>query len=239
MLGQDDNPENQALENERIKVRKPDDAENAESRASEEFVLDPRSYPAKPVWQRMIIISAGVIMNLIFAVIFAAIAYGQGVSYMPCLLGGSAPGDPAWVAGSAGRRQNLAGRPKRAAGRAVAIRQGLDDRRHAERRLASTRYLVRRAGQTEPVWMSLTPTDRLADSDRPATLGVRPAVTTVVVEAGPAASKSGPRTKATANCKAATKSSRSMASICRVIRKRGWFSSMTWTACWLRAWLPP
>ena len=46
----------------------------------------------------MIIISAGVIMNLIFAVIFAAIAYGQGVSYMPCLLGGSA-GDPAWVAG--------------------------------------------------------------------------------------------------------------------------------------------
>ena len=65
-------------------------------------MLDPRSYPAKPVWQRMIIISAGVIMNLIFAVIFAAIAYSQGVSYMPCMLGGSAPGDPAWVAGLQG-----------------------------------------------------------------------------------------------------------------------------------------
>lgn len=192
MLGQDDNPKGQALENERIKVRKPDGSNDAESPGSEEFVLDPRSYPAKPVWQRMIIISAGVIMNLIFAVIFAAIAYGQGVSYMPCLLGGSAPGDPAWIAGLQGGDKILqVGRPGRPDeqlrfDKDLMIDVTLNGATHP------LDILVRRAGQTEPVWMSLTPTDRLADSDRPATLGVRPAVTTTVVEVDTAASDSSP-----------------------------------------------
>ncbi len=54
---------------------------------------------AKSVPQRMAIISAGVIMNLIFAVIFAAIAYRNGVRYLPCVIGATSPGDPAWVAG--------------------------------------------------------------------------------------------------------------------------------------------
>ena len=35
----------------------------------EQFELDPRSFPAKSVPQRMAIISAGVIMNMIFAVL--------------------------------------------------------------------------------------------------------------------------------------------------------------------------
>ena len=182
MLGQDDNPSNQASENERIKVRKSEVSPAGESAGEDEFVLDPRSYPAKPVWQRMIIISAGVIMNLIFAVIFAAIAYGQGVSYTPCLLGGSSPGDPAFVADLAGGDKIL-----------QVGRQGQPDEQlrfdkdlmidvtlnGAARPLD---LLVRRAGQTEPQWLSITPTDRLADSDRPATLGVRPAVTTSIVE---------------------------------------------------------
>ena len=54
---------------------------------------------AKSVPQRMAIISAGVIMNLIFAVIFATIAYRCGVSYLPCVIGEAIPGDPAWVQG--------------------------------------------------------------------------------------------------------------------------------------------
>ena len=61
----------------------------------EEF--DPRSYMAKSVPKRMAIISAGVIMNLIFAVIFAAIAYRCGVNYIPCVVGTTVPGDPAWT----------------------------------------------------------------------------------------------------------------------------------------------
>ena len=181
MLGQDDNPQNQAAESERIKVRKADGAEPSEGG---EFELDPRSYPAKPVWQRMIIISAGVAMNLVFAVIFAAVAYAQGVSYMPCLLGGSTPGDPAWVAGLQGGDKILQigrhGQPDEQLrfDKDLMIDVTLNG---ANRPLD---LLVRRAGETEPVWLSLTPTDRLAESDRPATLGVRPAATTIVMGAG-------------------------------------------------------
>ncbi|MEZ6118997.1 MAG: site-2 protease family protein [Pirellulaceae bacterium] len=84
MLGQDDNPANAAREAERI-------------RAGEG--LDPRSYPAKSVPQRMAIISAGVIMNLIFAVIFAMVAYRMGVTYTPCVIGTTSPGLSAWRLG--------------------------------------------------------------------------------------------------------------------------------------------
>ncbi|QDU28608.1 Regulator of sigma-W protease RasP [Anatilimnocola aggregata] len=61
--------------------------------------LDPRSYTAKSVPARMAIISAGVIMNAIFAVVFASIAYKMGVREMPAGAGGTVPGDPAWQAG--------------------------------------------------------------------------------------------------------------------------------------------
>ena len=47
----------------------------------------------------MAIISAGVIMNVIFAFIFAVIAYGMGVPYMPCIVSETMPGSPAWRAG--------------------------------------------------------------------------------------------------------------------------------------------
>ena len=85
MLGQDDNPANAAAEAERIKA--------------EGGKLDPRSYPAKSVPQRMAIISAGVIFNLIFGVIFASVAYRMGVRFTPTVIGGSGVGDPAWLAG--------------------------------------------------------------------------------------------------------------------------------------------
>ena len=51
----------------------------------------PDEFRSKPVWQRMIIISAGVVMNLIFAVIFATFAFRQGVPYTPCEVGGVVP----------------------------------------------------------------------------------------------------------------------------------------------------
>ncbi len=182
MLGQDDNPKNQAIENERIKIRKTDTAESGEPapQDTDEFVWDPRSYPAKPVWQRMIIISAGVVMNLIFAVIFAFIAYSQGVSYMPCVLGGASPGDPAWVAGLQGGDQILQ----------IGRRGTPDEQLRFDKDLMidvtlngakrPLNLLIRRAGESEPTWFSITPTDRLAGIDRPATLGVRPATTTVI-----------------------------------------------------------
>ncbi|MCA9157698.1 MAG: site-2 protease family protein [Planctomycetales bacterium] len=88
MLGQDDDPRAAEEEAKRIRLGE-----------GEEAPLDPRSYPAKPVWQRMIIISAGVVMNLIFAVILAAAAYWVGVPYPPTVAGSTYAGGPAWEAG--------------------------------------------------------------------------------------------------------------------------------------------
>jgi regulator of sigma E protease len=63
------------------------------------MMLDPRSYTAKSVPARMAIISAGVIMNAIFAVVFATIAYRMGVEEIPAGVGAVTPGDSAWQAG--------------------------------------------------------------------------------------------------------------------------------------------
>lgn len=93
MLGQDDNPANAAQEAERIRIGR-DKAAKGEN--TDDFDLDPRSYPAKSVPKRMIIISAGVIMNLLFAAIFATAAYYFGVEYEPCVVGQLEPGTPAW-----------------------------------------------------------------------------------------------------------------------------------------------
>lgn len=90
MLGQDDNPGSAAAEMERARV----DQEGA----VESPIYDPRSYMAKSVPQRMAIISAGVIMNLIFAVVVASVAYGIGVEDAPCKVGGTVPGGGAWRA---------------------------------------------------------------------------------------------------------------------------------------------
>jgi regulator of sigma E protease len=102
MLGQDDNPSRAAGERERSILRAPDgrptpvtssDTLDAEG---ERYQLDPRSYMAKSVPQRMAIISAGVIMNLIFAVLVATIAYLIGVKDIACGISAVYPGEAAW-----------------------------------------------------------------------------------------------------------------------------------------------
>ena len=210
MLGQDDDPRNQARENERVRVlkqRQEDAPLTADDSAvgqrtvhadsthvnrarpegeEDDFELDPRSFPAKPVWQRMIIISAGVVMNLISAVIFAAIAYQMGVSYTPCVLGGTAPGDPAWVEGiqpgdkivQIGRvgwfGRKLQPDPYLRFDKDLMINVTLNG---ADRPMD---LLIRPAGKSENEWVEISPSGRLKDSERPATLGVRPAYTTVL-----------------------------------------------------------
>ena len=97
MLGQDDNPANAAKEAERIRLAQDGVAVDSGDNAATQ--LDPRSYPAKTVLQRLMIISAGVVMNLIFAVIFAVVAYRMGVSYTPTVVGSTSPGLSAWQVG--------------------------------------------------------------------------------------------------------------------------------------------
>jgi regulator of sigma E protease len=97
MLGQDDNPANASREAERIRVAREQEGDSpaADRRAN----VDPRSYPAKTVTQRLMIISAGVVMNLIFAVIFGMVAYRMGVSYTPTVVGSTTAGLSAWEVG--------------------------------------------------------------------------------------------------------------------------------------------
>lgn len=101
MLGQDDNPANLEKEVERSKADLNDSDEELyePSGLVDRTKLDPRSFLAKTVPQRMAIISAGVVFNILFAIILAAIAFRSGVNYEPPLIGSVSPGGPAWEAG--------------------------------------------------------------------------------------------------------------------------------------------
>jgi len=79
MLGQDDMDPNQMT--------------------SSEIAENPRSYSAKSVSQRMGIISAGVVMNVITGFLFFTICYWLGVNEPSPVVGGIVPGFPAWTAG--------------------------------------------------------------------------------------------------------------------------------------------
>ncbi len=120
MLGQEDNPARLQEELERAKSHGKEEADTenkdenrAKNRAkngqdeqadtetvaeAEAALYDPRSFLAQSVPKRMAIISAGVVMNVIFAFVMAAIAYGMGVKQMPCGVGALAPGQGAWQA---------------------------------------------------------------------------------------------------------------------------------------------
>lgn len=81
-----------------VKMLGQDDADPSQL-TNEEIAEDPRSYLAKNVWQRMAIISAGVTMNIITAVMFVGGAFALGVDLPPNKIGEARPGMPAWTAG--------------------------------------------------------------------------------------------------------------------------------------------
>lgn len=72
------------------------EGDNADSEDAEE---DPRSFKNKPVGQRMLIISAGVIMNIFLACVCFIIAYMHGVDENPAIIAGVEAGSPAWQEG--------------------------------------------------------------------------------------------------------------------------------------------
>jgi regulator of sigma E protease len=96
MLGQDDNPAAASAEAHRARMSGDLPAEPV---AGPHPAWDPRSYPAQSVFKRMAIISAGVIMNVIFAVLMASWAFGLGVREMTCVLSSVRTGGAAWRAG--------------------------------------------------------------------------------------------------------------------------------------------
>jgi len=106
MLGQEDNPAQLRKEMERARQEGGNLGTNAGETpapqggdSAEKRLFDPRSYLAKSVPQRMAIISAGVIMNMIFALVFAVVAFLLGVKQNPTVVGGVMAGGAAWQAG--------------------------------------------------------------------------------------------------------------------------------------------
>jgi regulator of sigma E protease len=160
MLGQDDDPRNADAESSRMHVVGEDG----------QVKLDPRSFPAKSVPARMAIISAGVIMNLIFAVILAAIAYRLGVPEVPAVIGTTSPGGPAWAAGIEPGSQ--------------IIQLGKSGEPYEHLRFDDLRYAVVVTGfkrdlpiqvrtpAGQPEWFELRPSDRLKPLFNQPTLGV-------------------------------------------------------------------
>jgi regulator of sigma E protease len=66
---------------------------NPEASASE----DERSFSRKPIWARACVVSAGVVMNMIFGVIFFIIAFMAGMTFPPAEVGSVRPNSAAAV----------------------------------------------------------------------------------------------------------------------------------------------
>ncbi|MEZ6042327.1 MAG: RIP metalloprotease RseP, partial [Planctomycetaceae bacterium] len=81
-----------------VKMLGQDDMD-ANQMTSDEIAENPRAYSAKTVPQRMAIISAGVIMNVVTGFLFFVICYYLGVEEPSPLVGSVMPGSPAWTAG--------------------------------------------------------------------------------------------------------------------------------------------
>lgn len=81
-----------------VKMLGQDDMD-ASQMANEDIAENPRSYSSKKVWQRMAIISAGVIMNILTAGLFYTLAYGMGVYEPPPTVGAVLVGSPSWEQG--------------------------------------------------------------------------------------------------------------------------------------------
>ncbi|HBT78336.1 MAG TPA: hypothetical protein DEB39_15750 [Planctomycetaceae bacterium] len=109
MYGQEDNPGEVRAEMGRAKlaVADPEPFPGPETLSDDvaqpgKTRYAPNSYLGKTVLQRMTIIVAGVVMNLIFAFVFATAAYMVGVEEAAPVIGDVVPGSPAWQAGLRG-----------------------------------------------------------------------------------------------------------------------------------------
>lgn len=178
MLGQDDNPARAAEERARATIDEP----AASPGPAAPPQLDPRSYIAKSVPQRMAIISAGVIMNMIFAVLMASMAFALGVMENPCAISGVLPGEAAWKAdmrpgdqivkiGDEAKSGNLRFQD-------LKLAVMFSDPEHG------VRLKIKRDGVAEPFWITVKPNN--ANKERLApTIGVAPSCTTQLDEEHP------------------------------------------------------
>lgn len=109
MFGQEDNPGGIQAEIDRAKAERNENesvltddekkVKDEEIAVLEKQLYAPDSYLSKNVFQRMAIISAGVFMNIVFAIVCATCAALMGTPETSAKIGYVAPGSPAWEAG--------------------------------------------------------------------------------------------------------------------------------------------
>ncbi|MBX3363432.1 MAG: site-2 protease family protein [Phycisphaeraceae bacterium] len=144
----------------------------------------PDSYQNCPIWKRMIIISAGVIANVITAMLLFVFVFMVGLKSEPARIGGVVPGHPA--------SQAIAENPDISAGLLpgdeVAWVDGRVPRHFNDLNLAvvmaarnePVRLRIRRDGYTEPLAFNVTP--KVEPSTGLLAIGVTPARSTRLVE---------------------------------------------------------
>lgn len=98
MLGQEDTPAKPEEDESAEPAAESGGEEDGPVEAPHHEQLDPRDYRAKSVLQRFWIISAGVIMNLLTAPLFAMLAFLWGVPEIPARIGYVLPAGPAYRA---------------------------------------------------------------------------------------------------------------------------------------------
>ena len=188
MLGQEDNPSQikNEIERARIEAESDDPAVSADARQRlaeqqrhQEEVYAPDSFLSKNVFQRMAIISAGVIMNIIFAVFCAAWAYMLGFPEPTSRLGEVFPDSPAWQTGliPGDRISAIDGKP---CNLFSDIRLAMLDRKQVD--LAIER---KTATSTETIHKLITPT--MEKGQLAPTIGVYPSPAIQIAPTGPVA----------------------------------------------------
>jgi len=155
---------------------------------------EPHDYRAKPVWQRMIFITAGVVFNAILAVlIFAGISFAEGDVYIPMEDVESVYVMPGGIAADMGMKTGdqvltMNGRPVERFGTLMNLNTVVEK--------DTLRLTVRRDGATVPLSISrdaiIKKVTRLNNSDRPELrgqaigLGIDPPTVSQVSEGYPA-----------------------------------------------------
>ena len=69
---------------------------------------DPRAFGNKAIWQRVIVISAGVVMNLICGTLLFLFVFSRGIQFPPAMVGTVSPDKPAALAGIKGGDEIIA-----------------------------------------------------------------------------------------------------------------------------------
>lgn len=125
---------------------------------------DPRSFNRMSAWARAVILSAGVFMNLVFALIFFVIAFRAGVEFPPAIVGDVMPNAPAAVAYAQGHENDARYQGLRPGDRIThANGDAVTDFRDVSLRAALTHpestltLTVERDGEREPLNFPITP----------------------------------------------------------------------------------